>query len=125
MELWAFATSPYGLALDDMTLWGLTHAQFFALRRQWKMNREFQMGMFFQIRADIHNGWMPREDKRGWTAQDFGAPEIEEADPRIRRQTKEETKRMLKRHFRKKGDKSALDGLVGQPLPIPIDRKVG
>lgn len=82
--------------------------------------------MFFQIRADIHNGWMPREDKRPWTVDDFdGKPR----DPRERRMTKEDYKRYFQRRFinRKKGEKkvSVLDGVVGQPLPTPIDRKVG
>lgn len=123
MQLWAFGTSPYGLGLAEVAFWGLTHAQFYALRNQWKISREFHLTMFCQIRADIHNGWMPREG-RAWTAQDMGAPAGEQDDPRGK-QTNEEKKKMLKRHFRKKGDKSALDGLVGQPLPIPIDRKVG
>ena len=122
MELWAFGR--FDLGLDEIELWGLTHLQLFALKHHWKMAREFQASMFFQIRADIHNGWMPREDKRPWTAQDFGAPANESDDPRVRKMTKEQTKRMLQRRF-KLGGKSALDGLVGQPLPTPIDRKVG
>lgn len=113
-----------GLGLTAKRWWGTTPREYDALLEVWEMSREFQASMFFQLRADIHNGWMPREDKRAWTAQDMGASVGEQDDPRGK-QTNEEKKRMLKRRFRKKGDKSALDGLVGQPLPIPIDRKVG
>ncbi len=122
LERWAFGTSPNGLALSDDYFWSLTHREIKALRKVWSLRHEHLEAMFFQIRADIHNGWMPREDSRPWTVEDFDG---KVRDPRARRMTKEQTKRYFQNRFRKKGDKSALDGLKGQPLPIPIDRKRG
>ena len=111
-----------GLGLTAKRWWGTTPREYDNLLEVWEMNREFQSAMFFQLRADIHNGWMPREDKRPWTVEDFdGRPR----DPRERKMTKEQARKYFQRRFRSKGDKSALDGLKGQPLPIPIDRKMG
>ncbi len=111
-----------GLGLTARRFWGTTPREYDILLEVWEMSRDFQASMFFQIRADIHNGWMPRESGAPWTIEDFDG---KVRDPRERRMTKEQTKNYFKRRFRKAGDKSALDGLTGQELPIPIDRKRG
>ncbi len=72
IKRWAFGTSQYGLGLDASYFWSLTHREVRALREVWEQERKFQIQMFAQLRADIHNGWMPKKSQAPWTAAEFG-----------------------------------------------------
>ena len=55
--------------------WDSTHRELAARRKIWQDQRQFQVTMFAQLRADIHNSseMLQRRDKRRWEAPDFGA----------------------------------------------------
>ena len=62
MRLWAFGTSPYGLALSEKRLWTLSPREFEALRAQWARHQ-----------AILHNGALHRKDGQMWEPAHFGA----------------------------------------------------
>ena len=64
-----------GLGLSRTEFWDSTHREIAARRKIWEDQRQFQVTMFAQIRADIYNSseMLKRSDKRQWEASDFGA----------------------------------------------------
>lgn len=81
--------------------------------------------MFAQLRADIHNGWMPK--KHGvWTAQDFGFGDPVAADDLRCKLTPEELQRKViamwgpdGRGHRPDKPGSAVAALKGKGQPLP------
>ena len=75
IEREAFATSPMGLGLSRAEFWDSNHRELAARRKVWNDRRDVELGMFAQLRADIHNSseMLQRKDKRRWEAADFGA----------------------------------------------------
>jgi hypothetical protein len=57
--MWAYAISPYGLALSEETFWGLTHAEYKVLREQHEEHQDFLAMQTAQIQAQIYNSWRP------------------------------------------------------------------
>ena len=83
------------------------------------------------LRADIHNGWMPRKDNRAWTPQEFGASgKKPNRDPR-KKWTPEEFQQHVMRQFGADGKGlttpgkpgSALAALKGKGQPIPMPKR--
>lgn len=75
MERWAFGV--ISLGLDEERFWSLSPKEFRYLTKQWEAKQDREAAMFAQLRADIHNGWMPRKSGTPWKADDFGAPRME------------------------------------------------
>lgn len=124
MEQWAFATSPapYGLGLSDVEFWYLTHVEYDAKCEIRERYQDHQRDIVATLRADMHNGLLPRNDKQAWTPQDFGAPGKPQRDPR-RKWKREELLPKIRTVMAGKlkdenGNKiSAVASLKGQRLP--------
>ena len=73
--MWAFGTSAYGLGLTAAALWGLSSAEFEALKRQWRQAQEFQVQCISALRADMYNT-SAKGYQRTFEAADFmGGPQ--------------------------------------------------
>lgn len=68
--MWAFGTSPYGLALTEERLWGMCQREFDALKRQFDAAQERQMLLLATLRADLHNT-SARQFDRVFDPEDF------------------------------------------------------
>lgn len=116
-----------GLGLTEERLWSLTPRQYRALQQQWISYQRAQVDMLAVLRADLHNGWMPRKDGRAWTAQEFGASGKPRRDNVRKMWTQEEFQQRVISQFGPDGrglqdagkPGSALATLRGKGQPIP------
>jgi hypothetical protein len=116
------------MGLSDWEFWYLSHEEFTAKADCWDRRRDFESSMYYQIRADIYNSaeHRQREDKRLWTAQDFGA---DEPSPSKQAPQSEETIRAYKRtqvimQFGAGTNGSVLKGLKGQSIPASVQGRI-
>lgn len=71
MHIWAFATSPYGLALAGEVFWCLSPREFDALRRQWQHHQDRQAAFHAGIQATLHNAHFTRDGGGRFTPAEF------------------------------------------------------
>lgn len=69
--MWAFGTSPYGLALEPEVLWSLSPREYDALKEQWQKSRDEQRQMYAEVQATLHNAWLRGKDQPAFIAVDF------------------------------------------------------
>lgn len=79
LEIWAYGTSPYGLGLDEETLWSLTPREFEALKRQHERSHVPAMWMHAAIQATLHNAHFRGENQPAFQASQFMPPEFRPA----------------------------------------------
>lgn len=128
MEKWAFATSasPFGLGLPAREFWYLSHEEYRAKVRFFERYRDAQNEVIYMLRADIHNSSenLNRQDKRRWTARDFGADEPAESQQKPRSPSREQVRAKALMTFGPGENGSVLKGLKGQSLPVEIQTRI-
>jgi hypothetical protein len=68
--MWAFATSPYGLALTEQQWWAMTPREYIYLRERWYEARMFHLSLNAGIQATLHNAHF-QTDGKPFTAEMF------------------------------------------------------
>jgi len=125
MRMWAFATAaaPMGLGLRDAEFWYLDHVEYAAKLRVWREHRQDQYTMLAVLRADFHNGMMPRKNGKAYTAQEFGAPGKKSEPGVIKKWTPQEfQQRVESQRVDKENPKQKLSvvaSLKGQGQELP------
>lgn len=123
--MWAFATSqaPMGLGLSDAEFWYLDHVEYAAKLAIWNDYRKDQYTMLATLRADFHNGMMPRRNGKPYTPQEFGAPGKKTDKSVIKKWTPQEFRKHVEsQRVDKEGQKQKLSVVAslkgkGQQLP--------
>lgn len=92
--MWAFGTSPQGLALSSSSFWATSPRELEALIKVLKHSRDPLWGAYAGIQATLHNAWLRPKGKPEYKASDFLPREDVEMKPQG--QTEEEKKAMLR-----------------------------
>ena len=71
LDLWAFSTSPYGLALSTRQFWRLTFRTFEALKRQWENHRQHSLDLYAGIQTTLHAERFKKRGGGAWEPRDF------------------------------------------------------